>query len=135
MVTLVSGASSGIGKVTAEYFARKGARVVLCDLSTSNGAAVAAAIGDNALFVPTDITSENDVQSLLDVTKQKFGKLNVIVNCHSVPSPLTCRAYNFETKQPHQLADFQGVLVVSAFCQFLRKEENNNNNNSFSNCS
>lgn len=114
MVTLVTGGSSGLGKATAEYFASKGGRVVLCDVSTSKGAAVAEAIGSNALYVPTDVSSENDVISLMAKTKERFGQLNVIVNCHSIASPFTSLAYNFETKEPHNLEDFQKIIVVGA---------------------
>lgn len=110
----MTGASSGIGKATAEHFIAKGARVVLCDASTSNGAAVATAIGKRALFVPTDLNSESDVSSLMAATKEQFGALNVIVNCHSASSPFSCPSYNFATKLPHSLEDFRKVIAVSA---------------------
>lgn len=110
----MTNASSGIGKATAEHFVAKGARVVLCDASTSNGAAVAAAIGKQALFVPTDLNSESDGSSLMTTIEEQFGALNVIVNCHSVTSPFTSPAYNFETKLPHSLEDFRKSIIVSA---------------------
>lgn len=113
-MALVTGASSGLGKATAEHFVAKGARVVLCDASTSNGAAVAAGFGKQALFVPTDLNSESDVSSLLAATEERFGALNVIVNCHSAPSPFTSPTYNFATKLPHSLEDFQKAIAVSA---------------------
>lgn len=114
-MALVTGGSSSIGRATAEYFAGKGARVVLSDLSTSNGAAIAKAIGNNTLFLPADVSLENDVQSMLTQTKKKFGKLNIIVNCHTVSAPFACHVYDFKTKQPHKLEDFQKILTVSAF--------------------
>ena len=51
-------------------FVREGAKVTMCDLPTSQGAAVAAAINsENCIFVPTDITKADDVENALAETK------------------------------------------------------------------
>ena len=55
-VGLVTGGASGLGKAAAERMARKGMRVVICDLEKSNGKQVATTIGANALFHPTDVS-------------------------------------------------------------------------------
>ena len=53
---------------------REGARVTLCDLPTSEGAAVASALGaDKCIFAPCDITKEEDVTAALDATVEKVG--------------------------------------------------------------
>ena len=51
----MTGGASGLGRATVERFLGAGARVVLCDLPTSDGAEVASTDGDNCLFVPTDV--------------------------------------------------------------------------------
>lgn len=111
LVTLVTGGASGLGKATAERFARKGAQVVLCDLGTSKGADVAAEIGNETLYVPADIRSENDIKTLMAITKEKFGRLDVIVNCAGLS--ISFETYNFNTRKPHRLEDFQKLLMVS----------------------
>lgn len=45
----------------------------MCDLPTSQGASVAKEIGDNVLFMPMDVTSEDDVKNALAETKSKYG--------------------------------------------------------------
>lgn len=51
-------------------------------MSTSQGQAVAKEIDDkNVVFVPIDVTSEKDVTHALEVAKEKFGRLDVAVNC------------------------------------------------------
>ena len=65
VVGLVTGGASGLGKVTVERFVREGGRVTLVDLPTSQGASVAAQLGDNCLFAPTDITKPEDVEAAL----------------------------------------------------------------------
>lgn len=117
-MTLVTGGASGLGKATAERFASKGAKVVMCDLSTSNGADVAAVFGENGLFVPADVSSENDVKSLMAQTKEKFGRLDVIVNCAGLTTAF--ETYNFVAKRPHLFEDFQKLLTVSSSMPFYR---------------
>lgn len=62
-------------------FIANGSRVVLCDLPESIGAKVAKKLGDNAVFVPTDVTSAKDVENAMNVAQEKFGRLDVAVNC------------------------------------------------------
>lgn len=108
----MTGGASGLGKATVERFVSKGGRVVLCDLSTSNGADVAAALGPNALYVPADVSVENDVKSLMAETQKRFGRLDVIVNCAGLS--VGFETYNFNTNKPHLLHDFEKILQVNA---------------------
>lgn len=80
-MALVTGAASGLGRATAERFVRQGAKVLICDLGTSQGDQVAKDLGNNAVFVPVDVTSEKDVTTALETVKSKFGRLDVAVNC------------------------------------------------------
>lgn len=81
-VCLVIGGSSGLGRATVENFVRNGSKVVVCDLPNSEGAKLASELGnDKCLFHPTDVTSEADVNNAVELAKNKFGHLNVLVNC------------------------------------------------------
>lgn len=79
-VTLVTGGASGLGLATARQLLGEGSKVVLLDLPTSDGAAVAAGLGANALFAPADITDESAVAAALD-TAEDFGELRAVVSC------------------------------------------------------
>lgn len=105
-----------MGKATVERFARSGAKVVLCDLSTSKGNEVAKELGDNVVFVPVDVTSEADVQTAVQVAKDKFGRLDVTVNCAG--TAVAFKTYNFNKKQPHKLEDFSRVITVNTVGTF-----------------
>jgi NAD(P)-dependent dehydrogenase (short-subunit alcohol dehydrogenase family) len=80
---VVTGASSGIGRATALAFARQGANVVVGDLDTAGGEAIAAAVtaqGTEALVVRTDVTRIDDVAALFDSAAARFGGIDVVHN-------------------------------------------------------
>lgn len=112
VVGLVSGGASGLGRATVERIVRQGGRVVLCDLPTSQGHQVAKDLGDSVAFAPTDVTSETDVANAVQLAKDKFGRLDVAVNCAGIG--VAYKTYNFNKNVPHKLEDFIRVLAVNA---------------------
>jgi len=81
--TIVTGAASGIGKSTAELYAKEGANVVLSDIDEKKGNAAAEAInknGGNAIFIKADVSSHDDCRSLVEQTVKHFGRLDVACN-------------------------------------------------------
>lgn len=116
VVALVTGGASGLGKATVERIVRQGGRVVLCDLPSSQGAQVASSMADNVVFAPTDVTSEKDVVNALAMAKEKFGKLDVTVNCAGIG--VAFKTYNFNKDLPHKLEDFTKVLMVNTVGSF-----------------
>lgn len=79
-VALVSGAARGMGKAAAELFAAEGAKVAICDIVDDEGKALAAAIGENAVFLHLDVRSEDDWSAATAATVAAFGKLDIVVN-------------------------------------------------------
>jgi NAD(P)-dependent dehydrogenase (short-subunit alcohol dehydrogenase family) len=82
-VAFLAGATSGIGEVTAEIFAREGARVAVAGRRIAEGEAIAARIraaGGDAIFVATDVTMPASVQEAILKTVATFGSLNVLFN-------------------------------------------------------
>jgi NAD(P)-dependent dehydrogenase (short-subunit alcohol dehydrogenase family) len=83
VTALVTGGASGLGRATATRLAQAGANVVIVDLPSSGGAEVAAELGEHVRFVGTDVTSEADVTTALDVAAE-LGVLRVAVNCAGI---------------------------------------------------
>ncbi|MFD1561650.1 SDR family oxidoreductase [Paraburkholderia silviterrae] len=79
-IAVITGAASGVGKADAVLFAAEGARVVLTDVNEEAGRAVAAQIGDAALFVRHDIASEAGWNDVFGAAQKHFGTPNVLVN-------------------------------------------------------
>ncbi|MGW1530029.1 SDR family NAD(P)-dependent oxidoreductase, partial [Streptomyces sp. NPDC002159] len=81
-VVLVTGASRGIGRAVALAFARQGALLVLAARSAERLAQVEGevrALGSEALSVPTDVTSPDEVMALVDAAVSRFGRIDVLV--------------------------------------------------------
>ena len=82
-VVLVTGGTAGIGRETAEEFARAGAKVVLTGRREELGRTVAAGIkaaGGDATFVKADVTSEDEVRRSVEATLAAYGRLDFAVN-------------------------------------------------------
>lgn len=82
-VALVTGASSGIGRATAEAFAEKGARVVVAARRLDELASLVAAIearGGNATAIKTDVSAAKDVEKMVAHAIESFGRLDFAVN-------------------------------------------------------
>jgi len=79
-VAVISGGTSGIGAATAEVFAAEGCRVVIAGRSETKGKALADRLGDHVIFTKADVMKEADIEAMLDVAVQRFGKLDILFN-------------------------------------------------------
>jgi xanthoxin dehydrogenase len=79
-VVAITGAASGFGEAAAIRFVAEGAKVVLGDIQEEAGQKVAASLGDAAVFVKCNVTSEDDVANLVDTAVTRFGRLDVMYN-------------------------------------------------------
>lgn len=91
-VALITGGASGLGAATARRLFEAGASVVLADLGSSAGGGLAselnsrAAAGNKAVFVPADVTVEDQVQAAVDAATA-LGPLRIVVNCAGIATP------------------------------------------------
>ncbi len=84
-VALVTGGRRGIGRATALAFAEAGADVAICDVAADDGlldatAAEIRGFGRRALALPADVTSEAEVNAMVDRTRSELGRIDVLVN-------------------------------------------------------
>ncbi|XP_076241726.1 hydroxysteroid 17-beta dehydrogenase 10 [Calliopsis andreniformis] len=116
LVALVTGGASGLGLGTVQRFMKEGAKVVIADLPTSKGNQIAQELGDSVIFSPMDVTSEQDVNATLELTKNNFCKLDVVVNAAGIACAF--KTFNVNKNLPHSLEDFQRIINVNTVGTF-----------------
>jgi NAD(P)-dependent dehydrogenase (short-subunit alcohol dehydrogenase family) len=114
-VALVTGGTSGIGKATAIAFAAAGAKVVFSGRREEEGEDTANLIrqsGAECLFVRSDVSSQTDVQALIEKTVEHYGRLDCAFNNAGIESP---------TKPLHEqsVEDFDKLMAINVRGLFL----------------
>jgi NAD(P)-dependent dehydrogenase (short-subunit alcohol dehydrogenase family) len=107
-VAIITGAGQGIGRAYALRFAKEGAKVVVAEIAEDIGRRTAAeveAAGAEALYVKTDVSSEESCKEMAAKTAERFGHIDVLMNNAAI-------FYNLDT-QNHTLAYFNKVLSVN----------------------
>ena len=87
--TVVTGAAAGIGRATAELFAREGARLVLADINTDGLSALRDSLGEvtgDVAIVTADVSKPEDVRRMIGVAVERYGRLDIaIANAGIIP--------------------------------------------------
>jgi len=113
---LITGAASGIGKATALLFAREGAAVCLFDRDETAGKAVARTIEEEkgrALFVPGDVTRDEDCRRAVDETVARLGGLHVLFNNAGIIRRATIVDTSEEDWDRVMAVNVKGVFLMS----------------------
>jgi len=113
-VALVTGGASGLGEATVRTIVGGGGRATILDRAGSQGEELARELGERAAFAPADVTSAADVQAAVDATVQRFGALNVLVNCAGVG--IAARTISRDGAHPLDL--FEKVIQVNLIGTF-----------------
>ncbi len=82
-VVIITGATAGIGRASAIIFAKEGAKVVAAGRSVAKGKSLVEEIkaaGGEAIYVPTDMKNEADLDNLIKCTIDTYGRLDVLYN-------------------------------------------------------
>ena len=79
-VALITGAARGQGEAAARLFTAEGAKVVLGDILDEAGKAVAASLGDAAIYLHHDVSQEDSWASFVAAALERFGQINVLLN-------------------------------------------------------
>jgi NAD(P)-dependent dehydrogenase (short-subunit alcohol dehydrogenase family) len=82
-VAVVTGAASGIGRTSAQFYARDGAKVVVSDIDPDKGEETVQSIkqaGGEAAFVQADVSSPEQCQEMAHFVMERFGRLDIAFN-------------------------------------------------------
>ena len=110
-VIIITGAAQGMGETHARLCLEEGAKVVLTDINSEKGDALAKELGDNALFIKHDVTNEDDWAKVVKATQEKFGQIDVLVN----NAGITTHKSILDTS----VADYRKILEINQVSVFL----------------
>ncbi len=81
---VITGGASGLGLATAHRVIAAGGQAVLLDVNAEQGEAAANELGDNAIFIRTDVCSEEEVRNAMREAKEFMGGITLAMNCAGV---------------------------------------------------
>ncbi|MGY2027722.1 glucose 1-dehydrogenase [Nocardia gipuzkoensis] len=110
-VALISGGARGMGAAHARALVAEDARVVLGDVLDDEGAAVAAELGDNAVYVHLDVREPDDWRNAVSEAVERFGSLSVLVNNAGIANGNLLVAF--------ELAEWQRIIDINLTGTFL----------------
>jgi NAD(P)-dependent dehydrogenase (short-subunit alcohol dehydrogenase family) len=111
---LITGAASGLGAATARRLAELGANVVVLDRDQDRALSFASELGENVIAVAADVTSEEEVSEAINATHERFGSLQILVNCAGIAMALRTTSKN----GPHPLDVFETVVRINLLGTF-----------------
>nr|WP_318539820.1 SDR family NAD(P)-dependent oxidoreductase [Terribacillus saccharophilus] len=115
-VALITGGASGIGAATARLFAAEGAKLVLVDLNEEKGKMVEEelkAAGTEAVFIKTNITSEQEVADLFKQAVTAFGKIDIVFNNAGIGRVHPSHELDYAEWRTTVNVDLDGVFLVA----------------------
>lgn len=105
-VIVITGGASGIGFASARRFSSCGAKVVIADLNDNSK--VAESIG--AVFVKTDVSDETQVAKMIGFSEERFGLIDILVNCAGVVIPAAITEIDKENFDKHFGVNLGGII-------------------------
>ncbi|XP_065858848.1 short chain aldehyde dehydrogenase 1-like [Euphorbia lathyris] len=113
-VAVITGGASGIGACTVKLFVKHGAKVVIADVQDELGLSLCREIGsEDVTFIHCDVSSDSDVQNVIDSTVSKYGKLDIMFSNAGISGGFDPRILATEND------DFKRVFEVNVFGGFL----------------
>ncbi|MCB1383857.1 MAG: L-iditol 2-dehydrogenase [Notoacmeibacter sp.] len=77
---LITGAARGIGLAFARAYAAEGARVAIADIDGARAREAAASIGNAAIAIPMDVTSQESIDAAVAAAVEQFGRIDILIN-------------------------------------------------------
>jgi len=121
-VAIVTGAASGIGKSCSLSFAEKGAKVVIVDLNKNSAERTSLEIqkkGGKAIFIKADVSKKEDVENIVTITENNFGRIDILVNCAGICQIRSIEDITEKEWDKVMSVNFKGTFLM---CQSILKE-------------
>jgi NAD(P)-dependent dehydrogenase (short-subunit alcohol dehydrogenase family) len=111
---LITGGASGLGAACAQTLSQAKANVMIADLNSDAGEALASQLGQSTRFVKTNVTDEDSMQAAVQATVEAFGSLHILINCAGIGTAEKVLGKS----GPSSLASFSRVISVNLIGTF-----------------
>ena len=126
-VALITGSSSGIGKAIALLFAEEGADVIICsNTSSEDGNEVLKEVkekGSDGIYIQADLTKESDIKNMFSIIKEKYGKLDILINNAGRTFNIPFKDITEETITKDLNTNLTSAILCSKYAVELMKDE------------
>ncbi|VDO92302.1 unnamed protein product [Heligmosomoides polygyrus] len=106
-IVVVTGGASGLGRGTVNTLLNAGAKIAIVDLPTSKGAEIAEELGENVIFAPANVVSDEDVQAAFQRVKECFGRCDAVVHCAGIT-----KAFKLYNAAENKMADPESIREI-----------------------
>ncbi|RHW38326.1 3-hydroxyacyl-CoA dehydrogenase [Lysinibacillus yapensis] len=114
-VALVTGGGSGLGEATVKRIVNNGGKAVILDLQEERSLALVEKVGtENAVFVKTNVTNDEEVQNAINIALNHFQKIDLLINCAGIATPNRV----VSRKGAQNLSEFTKVIEVNLIGTF-----------------
>jgi 3alpha(or 20beta)-hydroxysteroid dehydrogenase len=124
-IALVSGGARGMGAAHSRALAAEGAKVVIADILDAEGDALAAELGDAAVFVHLDVTDEASWAAAIEAAESAFGPVSVLVNNAGIANGAPLEQFTLEMWNAiiavNQTGVFLGIRSVTPGMKALKR--------------
>lgn len=113
-VAVVTGGASGLGEATVREIVGNGGRAAIFDVNEEKANNLVNELGEAVMFVKTDVTSEESIQSSFSEVINRFGRVTAAVNCAGIGNG----EKTYSKRGPHSLDTFKRVIDVNLIGTF-----------------
>jgi 3-oxoacyl-[acyl-carrier protein] reductase len=111
-VAVVTGAASGIGLAIAKSLLSNNAKVVLLDLNGDSLEREFSSYGESALISPLDITQEFQVKKAIQAAANKFGRIDILINCAGITGITNVQSHEVSTENLRKVFELNFMASV-----------------------
>lgn len=117
-IAIITGAAQGMGEAHARAYVAHGAKVVMTDMNTADGARIATELGDDALFLPHDVASADDWKKVVEETGRRFGPVSVLVNNAGIIGQVV-EKFIMSQDEYHKVCNVNQLGVFLGMCEVI----------------
>ncbi len=113
-IAIITGSTSGMGRASAELFAKEGAKVVIVGRNETRAQNVVETIksnGGEAIYVIADMTNPNDLENIVNTTINEYGTIDILFN--------NAGTFSLNSLMELSLEEWNNILAVNVTAAFF----------------